>query len=497
MKLLWKILGALLLLACLPLFAFGEEAKDVSSVELVTESQGFSHLGSLFDRNRTSGYKTGDQASLTVEYPEGFGSAYLIFDREYGEFTVTDPDTGESHTVGQENFLHTFLDLENLFGFCPEKLTFTFDNGPAPLLELTLFTQGTVPDWVQRWEAPAENGTDLALFSTHADDEQLFFAGILPYYAGELDYRVQVIYLTNHRNLSKDPNLRCHEALNGLWAVGVRNYPVFGSFGDYFSRNEKDAIGLFHYQGVEQEELLGYVVEQLRRFKPLVAVGHDLNGEYGHGAHMLYADLLTQAVELSADEGQYPESAEVYGTWDVPKLYLHLYEQDQITMDWDRPLDCFDGMTAYQVTKELGFPCHASQVQDFAWYMAGVENAADIQKYSPCLFGLYRSTVGEDVEKQDFFEHLSTYAQQEQARLEEQAKLEEQARLEEQAKQEAAARQAELARQQTAPAADPTQAPDQIPADAYLSPPIWPIVLSLTMILAAGAALVFLWRKKK
>ena len=38
---------------------------------------------------------------------------------------------------------------------------------------------------------------------------------------------------------------------------------------------------------------------------------------------------------------------------------------------------------------------------------------------------------------------------------------------------------------------------DQIPADAYISPPIWPIVLSLTMILAAGAALVFLWRRKK
>ena len=39
----------------------------------------------------------------------------------------------------------------------------------------------------------------------------------------------------------------------------------------------------------------------LRRFKPLVAVGHDREGEYGHGAHQLNALSLEQAVVRAAD----------------------------------------------------------------------------------------------------------------------------------------------------------------------------------------------------
>ena len=56
-----------------------------------------------------------------------------------------------------------------------------------------------------------------------------------------------------------------------------------------------------------REELLRFVVDNLRRFKPLVAVGHDLQGEYGHGMHMVYSDLLTKAVEVSADPAVFPD----------------------------------------------------------------------------------------------------------------------------------------------------------------------------------------------
>ena len=118
------------------------------------------------------------------------------------------------------------MDLDALFGHCPETVTLSFDSGPVPLLEVSLFTDGALPDWVQQWEPPVEDGADLVLFSTHADDEQLFFAGVLPYYAGELGYRVQVVYLTNHRNLSKNPNLRCHEALDGQIGLDSQLLPL-------------------------------------------------------------------------------------------------------------------------------------------------------------------------------------------------------------------------------------------------------------------------------
>lgn len=81
------------------------------------------------------------------------------------------------------------------------EITLTFDNGPVTINEIVAYTPGQVPDTVQKREAPKEDGTDLILFSTHSDDEQLFFAGLLPYYAAELDYEVLVVYLTDHHNV--------------------------------------------------------------------------------------------------------------------------------------------------------------------------------------------------------------------------------------------------------------------------------------------------------
>ena len=321
---------------------------------------------------------------------------------------MTDDNTGISCSWGGTGILHEFLDLEAAFGRAPTSVTLSFDNGKAYLTEIQAFTAGQVPDFVQKWELPVEQETDLILFTTHGDDEQLFFAGLLPYYAGELGYQVQVVYLTDHHN--NNPR-RIHEMLDGLWAVGVRTYPVTGESGDYHSDSLKAAYRKSAQEGITKEELLGFVLEQLRRFRPKVAVGHDLKGEYGHGMHMMYADLLCKAVEISADPTQYPELAEQYGVWDVPKTYLHLYTKNKIVMDWDQPLERFGGMTAYEVTRDLGFPAHKSQRMSYLWYFRGKDTAAKIWRYSPCEYGLYRSTVGEDVQKNDFFENLSTYAQ--------------------------------------------------------------------------------------
>lgn len=388
-----------------------ETAEDITSSVTKSEERGFSKARVIYDKNQLSTAILGDGSYLTLEYGEGIGSLYLIFDLEYDGYTVTNNDTGEVSNWGEHGFLHEFLDLEQTFGEAPKSVTIRFENGRVRLNELYVFSRGAAPDFVQKWEVPAEGKTDLVLFSTHGDDEQLFFAGVLPYYAGELQYEVQVVYLTNHRNHTLD---RCHEMLDGLWAVGVRNYPVFGSYGDYLTGTAKNAMAIFNRKKITEEELVGFVVEQIRRFRPVVAVGHDLiHGEYGHGQHILYAQLLTQALEISNDPQQYPETAEKYGVWDVPKTYLHLWPENPIRMDWDKPLSRFGGKTAFQVTRDLGFACHVSQYNDFSWYILPYEKAADVAKYNPCEYGLYRSNVGADVQKQDFFENAKTHAQQE------------------------------------------------------------------------------------
>ena len=98
MKLFFRLLAAMLLCLCIVLPARAEETKlaeDISSAGLITESAGI-QTDRLFDGSQTRAAKAEEQSSLTLEDPRGFGSLYLIFDREYGAYTLTNNDTGKS-----------------------------------------------------------------------------------------------------------------------------------------------------------------------------------------------------------------------------------------------------------------------------------------------------------------------------------------------------------------------------------------------------------------
>ncbi len=407
-------------------------AQDVTADTKISGT-GYDSFSFLKDGNIKTYKKSANSASITLENSEGIASLYLLFDLEYGEYTITDNNTGNILSGGIHGFLHEYVDLESAFLSAPTSITLDFENGSVRLSEIYAFSSGSAPKFVQQWEKPLEGGADLLLLATHGDDDQLFFAGLLPYYAGELDCRVQVAYLTDHRNLTHG---RTHEMLNGLWAVGVDAYPVFGTFSDFRIDSLQGTYNEYASQGVSKDMLLEYVVEQLRRFRPQAVVGHDVNGEYGHGMHMVYTDLLRQAVEITNDETKFSASAQQYGVWDVPKTYLHLWNENPIVMDYDTPLQYFDGLTAFQATQKLGYPCHESQ--QYTWFTRWINGnngeitkATQIDTYNPCNFGLYRTTVGPDVEKNDFLENLTTYAEQERLEQErlEQERLE-QERLE-------------------------------------------------------------------
>lgn len=432
------ILAVALCFCLFPVCAAAEEtAADITQSTTVTAT-GYSSAAFLTNGDIKSYKSSGSNATITLENADGMAGIYLLFDLAYGEYTVTDNATGQTAGAGSHGMLHEYIDLVAAFGTAPTSVTLHFDNGPVRLSELSVYAEGVLPDSVQVWNAPYEGGADLVLFATHGDDDQLFFAGLLPLYAGEKDLRVQVVYLTDHRNLT---NARTHEMLNGLWNVGVTAYPVFGSFADFRIDSLQGTYEEYARLGTSREDLQRFVVEQIRRFKPLVAVGHDINGEYGHGMHMVYTDLLIQSLSMTGDASVFPESAEKYGTWEIPKLYLHLYEENAVTIDYDQPLESFGGMTAFEVTQKRGYPCHESQ--QWTWFTRWINGksgqitkASQIETYNPCKFGLYRSLVGDDVQKNDFFENVTTYGEQERLEAErlEQERLEaerlEQERLE-------------------------------------------------------------------
>ena len=471
--------------------ADAEMAEKLTGKAFFTGSTGFPGIECLYDGVGDWGLKTADTAKLSIASDKGIASLYIRFGRPYAVYSIIDNDTGTAHDWNQK-FIHDYIDLEALFGYVPTSVTLSFQYGAAYLYEVTGYTKGQLPDDVQVWEEPKDGETDLVLFSTHCDDEHLFFAGILPYYAGELNYNVQLVYMTDH--VKAISYVRVHESLDGLWKAGVRNYPIWGEYYDYPVDNIGDAYRYFKAYGWPEEEMLGFVVEQLRRFKPTVAVGHDLNGEYSHGQHMVWADLLAKAVQISGDESQYSDSSEKYGAWDVPKTYLHLYEENPVVMDWDKPLNAFGGKTAWQMSMEA-YALHVSQHEDLDsadWYFVENETAASItrEQYTPCQFGLYRSTVGDDAAKNDFFENTTTYAQLNGTATVIPTEPEPEPT---EAPTEPAPTEAPV------PETQPVEIPSDEPADEgaeQVTYPVWPFLVIGAAVVVAGVSLVVAKKEK-
>lgn len=370
------------------------EAEDISKNTKITYNN--QSITKISDDNTSTKITIIENSPIKISSEQNIKSVYIKYENK-AQTGILKYNQKEQE-IGQNSFLHEYIELEedNI-----NEITITYNN-KVQISEIYCFTEGEVPQWVQKWKV--QNGNvDLMLFSTHSDDEHLFFAGLLPTYVAQ-NKNVQVIYLTNHN----DNPTRLHEQLDGLWTVGVTNYPIIGEFPDAYAKSLDGAIANLKKSEYTQEDVIKFQVEQIRKYKPLVIVGHDINGEYSHGQHMLNADSLKQAIEKSNDS-EYKDST--YEIWQTPKLYLHLYSEKQITMNYDTPLEYFNGKTAYQMSK-LGYLKHKSQ--QYTWFtkwLNGTNNsytsATQISTYSPTQFGLYYSSVGEDVNKNDMFENIN------------------------------------------------------------------------------------------
>ncbi len=329
---------------------------------------------------------------LCVEASEPIAALYLIWGTDPGDWTLKVGE--ESYPQGENGFLHAFIPLDTpadtLYLYLPKAGT--------RLCDLFCYSSGMIPASVQQWLPPCEEA-DLLVFSTHDDDEFVFFGGLLPYYAAVCGKEVQVAYMTtNYYDVEGEDQFRVHEALNGLWFSGIRHYPVTNAQIDVFCESLEEAEEVY---GIEPFRV--FQVEQIRRFRPLVIVTQDHNGEYGHGAHQLNARSLEWAVYAAADSLMFPELTSQYGVWNTPKTYLHLYgaPEDRTVLDYETPAACFGGLTPYEIAW-LAFEKHRSQQK---W---GFEVYSFDSEYDSHSFGLYRSLVGPDQEKKDLFEHLDS-----------------------------------------------------------------------------------------
>ena len=317
------------------------------------------------------------------------GSIYIQFFENAVPFDVQTPDeAGNWQTIStyETGFLAQYVPLDA--GYEKIRIRPKDAQGRLFIIELHVFAEGDAPDWVQKWEPTLEKA-DLLALAAHPDDEILFLGGTIPYYAGEKKMKVQVAYLvptTSFRRL---------ELLDGLWLCGVKNYPIIGHFPDKYQSHLSE---MYEQKGWSRQAVVRYVVGVYRACRPDVVVTQDVNGEYGHGAHRAAADAAQAAVALAADPNYQHEKLEQTEPWQISKLYLHLYDQNPIRMDWRQPLEAFGGKTAFDIAEEA-FACHISQ-QTTRYHVE------DFGEYDNSKFGLAFTNVGLDEEKNDFFEHV-------------------------------------------------------------------------------------------
>ena len=381
--------------------ALAETARDITAECVMTPASRKKEFKSALDGSYRTFWNSmaGKGAQVDVKVPAGeeaSGVWFQWYEHEHAIALQVKDANGEwqevCHSEGQ--FLSEYLELpEGTTEFRIANPKSAKKSSPIPLAEIHVYGKGELPPEVQVWNPPAEKA-DLMLLAGHPDDELLWFGGVLPVYAGVEKMKVQVCIMV--------PTLprRRLEELDGLWTCGVRNYPVFGHFRDSFTLSLRDQYDRWDKNAV-QRVVTGWV----RRFKPDVVITHDLNGEYGHGAHRACADAVIQALDLADNPKKFKDSYKEYGRWKVPKCYIHLYGENVIDFDWRIPLPEFGGRTAFEVAEEA-FYCHVSQR----------DTEYKVEESGPCvcsLFGLYRSLVGPDVEHTDLFENLRPLVQDE------------------------------------------------------------------------------------
>lgn len=364
------------------------------------------------DYSTSVSFKKGEQVKVTSKDGTTIKAYYVIWNDPISEYTV-DTDAGLV-VAGQNGFLHEYVEFE----VPTHAFVINIPKDNLDIAKIRIFSDSEVPDDVQVWNPPCEKA-DILLVPSHADDEILFFGGIIPTYAVERDCQIQVAYMTEFWTTLP---VREHEKLDGLWTAGLKNYPVSSEFRDVYAGSLEAARQLYN-----EAEMVDFLVDVIDRFEPQVIVTHDVNGEYGHGYHMLTNVAVGQAVEKSI--------------WQVPKTYYHLLKDGEIVLNLRTPIADMGGRTALEIAKEA-YKQHVSQ--QWCWFYVD-----DEYEYSCAKFGLYRSLVGADTDN-DLMCNLKTYAVQEEERIAAQKAEEERIAAEKKAEEERLAAEQKAAEEKAA-----------------------------------------------
>ena len=195
-KKLAGFLFTILLICCIYVCAGAEETKEVTEIKAGVE---FSANGKStnFEDMRDDDFRTyfplkEKKGWLEVHRETPVYGVYVkLFEKngapvEYAVQVKAGNDEWETVAQGGQYLIHWHPLKESvtefrIAGISKERIR---------IAELQLYGEGEKPDDVQDWQTIDK--CDLMLLSAHPDDEILWFAGLLPTYAGEKKLKVQL-----------------------------------------------------------------------------------------------------------------------------------------------------------------------------------------------------------------------------------------------------------------------------------------------------------------
>lgn len=396
-----KILFLLGMTAMMAFFAWNglaEEAADLTEKCAIDVSVYRRNMEYMLDEETTTKWETGNFGGyVEVKTPAGKKSqgVYVQWGAKPIDIWVQVPSKDGKTWINDQKINGTYYNQYIPFDRPLSQFRLCTMNGEDKMafIRLQVMGEGELPVWVQQWQ-PFEGKADLMVLVAHPDDELLFMGGVIPHYNTVEGKKVIVVYIASM------PAHRKVELLNGLWHCGVRMYPEMPTpkFRDKNTMDRRECLNLW-----EEEKLKEHITGLIRKYKPDVIVTHDINGEYGHGAHKACNWAVRQCIERAASPARDIASYRQYGAWQVKKVYFHLYDGKkslgQISFNWQKPEAAFDDKNVLTIAAEA-FQMHQSQSR------ATIYAVRDYGPYDNSKFGLYYSAVGKDTGKNDLFENI-------------------------------------------------------------------------------------------
>lgn len=274
---------------------------------------------------------------------------------------------------------------------------------------------------------PYPDKADMMIVVAHPDDESTF-GGLIPYYAVGQKKNIVFVCLTSgewgnglphHASPTDTPDYSyddsdyprfekipadalypCYyregELARVLMTMGVFTKPIMPRFMDKSGVQPWGTPDPAFTLWGGRDQVVGFVVEQIRRFKPDIVVTMAANGFNGNPLHAAASRSAVLASAVAGDPAQFPNSLDKHSAWEPKKVYLHAHEDESHervhSHSWD--LECDGHLGKARVLAARGNVLHESQEMK-----EECEASTD--------FVLVQSAVGPDVVNQDnLYENL-------------------------------------------------------------------------------------------